>query len=141
MYAKKVYSLLKSAKTTTLEKHERLGIIRADFYWYKGNKTPDHSSISSWTWSSDCIGFSSIRYSYLRIYVTDEEIGEDIDVQSTVETPEVHIVGRSSSSVEDQSLFSACRNECISKLDTPLHLSNGVEVTDVLRASTTCTAI
>ena len=56
-----------------------------------------------------------------------------IDVQSTVESPEVYILGRSSSSLEDQALFSACRNECINTLHTPLLLSNGTKILDVLR--------
>lgn len=53
--------------------------------------------------------------------------------KGTVETPELHILGRSSSSHEDQALFTECRNECLSKLSTPLHLSNGMKVVDILR--------
>lgn len=50
-----------------------------------------------------------------------------------MESHEVHILGRSSSSLDDQALFSAARNQCISKLDTPLELCDGIKVFDVLR--------
>ena len=63
----------------------------------------------------------------------DLKLERSIDVQSTIETPELHILGKSSSSIEDQALFSACRNQCLSDLNTPLHLSNGVQVNDVMR--------
>lgn len=53
-------------------------------------------------------------------------------MQGTVEIPEVHILGRSSSSLEDQALFSACHNECLKLLDEPLSLSNVIQVKDVL---------
>lgn len=63
----------------------------------------------------------------------DAVLDKNIDVQGTVETPEVHILGRSSSSLEDQALFSACRNECLKLLDEPLSLSDGIQVKDVMR--------
>ena len=62
-----------------------------------------------------------------------ENLGREIDVQSTIEAPEVHIIGRSSSSLEDQALFNACRKECLLHLSTPLRLNTGTVVSDVLR--------
>ena len=70
---------------------------------------------------------------YLTTEEVREKLGRDIDVQSTVEAPEVHILGRSSSSLEDQALFNACRRDCLLQLSTPLHLNTGTEVHDTLR--------
>ena len=115
-----------------LEKHEKLGILRISAsdgeqmtrymkMWH------DHSSIA---------GLASIIYD-VNIYLTQQEVDEKVsdskfDVQSTVEAPELHILGRSSSSLEDQAHFTECRNECLSKLNIPLHLSNGTNVVDIL---------
>ena len=38
-----------------------------------------------------------------------------------------------SSSLEDQALFSACRNECLKELSSHLCMSSGEQVTDILR--------
>ena len=93
----------------------------------------DHSSIAGH-------GYFLVLVSVLydpSFFLTQQEValklGRDIDVQSTVEAPEIHILGRSSSSLEDQALFTACRNECLSKLSTPLSLSSGEQVIDVVR--------
>ena len=65
---------------------------------------------------------------YLTQTEVDLKLGKDkIDLQSTVETPELHILGRSSSSIEDQAMFSSCRNDCLSMISTPLSLNNGVQ--------------
>lgn len=93
----------------------------------------DHSSIAGH-------GYFLILVSVIydtSFFLTQEEVnsklGNNIDVQSTVEAPEIHIFGRSSSSLDDQSQFSACRNECLSMLSEKLCLTNGTQVTDVMR--------
>ena len=71
------------------------------------------------------------------LFLTQEEadlkLERKIDVQSTIETPELHILGRLSSSIADQASFSSCRCECLSDLSIPLCLSNGVQVNDIMR--------
>ena len=59
--------------------------------------------------------------------------GTNFDVPSLVECPEVHIIGRSTSSIEDQWMFLECRKECIQKMGTKVFTSKGLEITDVLR--------
>lgn len=134
VYASKVP--LTDIRRRLLEKHEKLGLIRqvhedgATRYlkiWH------DHSSIAG---HGHFLVLVSVIYDSA-LFLTQEEadlkLERKIDVQSTIETPELHILGRSSSSIEDQALFSACRNECLSDLSTPLCLSNDVEVNDIMR--------
>lgn len=54
-------------------------------------------------------------------------------MQSTIEAPEIHIIGRSSSSLEDQATFNECRKECLRQLSTTVTLSTGECVSDVIR--------
>ncbi len=79
----------------------------------------------------------SVIYEDTAFYLTQEEanskLKKEIDIQSTVEAPAIHILGRSSSSVEDQALFSVTRKECLSMLNTPLTLSDGRKVRDIVR--------
>ena len=56
-----------------------------------------------------------------------------VDVQSIVERPELHILGRSSSSLEDQASFNQCSLDCIKELAAPISTSTGVPVKDFLR--------
>ena len=62
-----------------------------------------------------------------------EKFDKNIDIQSVVEVPEIHILARSSSSLDDQAKYNACRGECLKELTTKLKLSSGDEVTDVAR--------
>ena len=126
-----------------LEKHEKLGLLRQEYSEHDDLSHPtatrylkiwhDHSSIAG---HGHFLVSVSVIYDsalFLSQEEADLKLERSIDVQSTIETPELHILGRSSSSIEDQALFSACRNQCLSDLNTPLHLSNGVQVNDVMR--------
>ena len=135
VYAKKVPLI--DIRKKTLQKHEEMGIIRNSGSNSVGMRYlkiwHDHSSIAG---HGHLLVLISVIYDS-SFYLTTEEAkkktGKDIDVQSTVEIPEIHILGRSSSSIEDQSLFSACRNECLRELSTPLYLITGARVTDTVR--------
>ena len=64
-------------------------------------------------------------------YFTPHEMqqkGADIDVPTVVEEPQVHIFGRSSSSLEDQTEFIDCRRECLSDMDTVLYTQAGIPI-------------
>ena len=50
-----------------------------------------------------------------------------------VEQPEIHILGRSGSSLEDQSSFIDCRRESLKDVDIPLETATGCQLYDVLR--------
>lgn len=66
-------------------------------------------------------------------YFTSEELeskGISIDVQTFVEEPEVHILGQSTSSLQDQLTFSECRRECISELHQKLTTKAGTLITN-----------
>ena len=65
-------------------------------------------------------------------YYTPVEVA-GVDVQSIVERPELHILGRSTSSLEDQALFNQCRLDCVKELAAPIFTSTGVAVRDILR--------
>lgn len=67
-------------------------------------------------------------------YFTPQEMkqkGADIDVPTTVEEPQVHILGRSSSSFEDQTRFIECRRECLLDMVKVLHTQAGIPIHDV----------
>ena len=64
-------------------------------------------------------------------YHTPEEVGGK-DVQTIIERPEIHILGRSGSLLQDQALFNNCRLECIQELSIPLHTTTGIQVIDTL---------
>ena len=67
-------------------------------------------------------------------YFTPEELHVDgIDVQSIVEKPELHIIARSSASLDDQALFNQSRLECIKELSDPLFTTTGISVHDIVR--------
>ena len=70
-------------------------------------------------------------------YLTDIELkqkqGENIDVQSTVEAQEVHILGRSTSSLDDQAAYNSCRQECMQDLNVTITMQSGEECTDIVR--------
>ena len=66
-------------------------------------------------------------------YYTTEELGTTMDVQHIVEEPEVHILARSKSSLQDQTMFTQCRIDCLCNLSTTLFTHNGVPINDVMR--------
>ena len=53
--------------------------------------------------------------------------------QSFIEEPEIHILGLSSSSADDQVAFIPDRYECLNELNQVVHSSNGVPIHDVAR--------
>ena len=62
-----------------------------------------------------------------------EKTGIDINVQADIEKPHIHILTKTSSSIEDQLLHSSTRLECIKGLDIELEISNGHKIIDKLR--------
>lgn len=133
VYSKKIP--LVEIRRKLLHKHEQMGLMRNHTtsvtrflkVWH------DHSSVGG---HGHLLVLVSVIYDS-SLYYTSKEVeinqGKKIDVQSTVEAPEVHIFGRSTSSLEDQALFLQCRNECLEVLSTPLKSNTGMEVNDVLR--------
>ena len=59
--------------------------------------------------------------------------GKVIDVQGIVECPELHIIGRSTSTLKDQLKYVECRKQCMLEMGAPISLANGVVVTDIVR--------
>ena len=66
-------------------------------------------------------------------YYTTEELGTAMDVQHIVEEPEVHILARSKSSLQDQTMFTQCRIDCLRNLCATLFTRTGVPINDVMR--------
>ena len=70
-------------------------------------------------------------------YHTPDEMksktGKVIDVQGIVECPELHIIGRSTSTLKDQLKYVECRKQCMLEMGAPISLANGVVVTDIVR--------
>ena len=67
-------------------------------------------------------------------YYTHEELqtrGITLDVESVVEEPEIHILGRSKSSLRDQCMFSECRVDCLLEM-SPISISEDVLVADIM---------
>ena len=61
-----------------------------------------------------------------------EKTGIDINVQADIEKPQIHILTKTSSSIEDHLLHSATRLECMKGLDVELEISNGHKIRDKL---------
>ena len=70
-------------------------------------------------------------------YYTPEEVEKQtrikVDVPNLIEKPEIHILGRSTSSLEDQMLYNECRRQCLQDLQVILKTAAGTPVVDVLR--------
>ena len=62
-----------------------------------------------------------------------EKTGIDIKVQADIEKTQIHILTKTSSSIEDQLLHSTTRLECIKGLHIELQISNGQKIIDNLR--------
>ena len=93
----------------------------------------DHSTIANYGHMLFCI-----RELYdPAIHVTRKEIlektGKDVDVQATVEEPQLYILGQSRSTVEDQMRFIPTRQEDLRDLKNPSITESGVEIWDVMR--------
>ena len=92
----------------------------------------DHSSIANHGY---LLVLVSVIYDPAFYYTTQEMKdfkGIEIDVQAEVQTPEVHIIGRSSSSTQDQLLFVEVRRECLKDMNTTFTMA-GVEIRDIIR--------
>ena len=70
------------------------------------------------------------------VFFTNEEYQQkyhqNIDVQSEIEQPEIHMLALSSSSIEDQAALLPERVACLHDLSTTIKASNGVPITDRL---------
>ena len=93
----------------------------------------DHSSIAAH-------GYLLVLVSAIydpAFFCTTEEMkslkGSDIDVPAVLDQPEIHILARSSSTIEDQLMFAETRRNSLSEIPESLYTSNGVEVVDVIR--------
>lgn len=69
------------------------------------------------------------------VFYTDKEYmqrnpGANVNIQSEVEQPEIHILAAGSSTVEDQAALIGDR---LLDLKTPIKTSDGIEITDTLR--------
>ena len=62
-----------------------------------------------------------------------EKIGNDVDVQASVEEPQLYILGQSRSTVEDQMRFVPTRQEDLRELSNPTVTESGIKVWDVMR--------
>ena len=95
----------------------------------------DHSSIAAH-------GYLLVLVSFIydpAFYYTSQEMKDlkdiNLDVPATVEKPEVHIIGRSSSSTQDHLLFVDKRRECLQQMRSTLITTAGVQVRDIVRFS------
>ena len=59
--------------------------------------------------------------------------GVNIDVPITVEDPQVHILGKSTSSLKDHAQFAEKRRECLASLSLDIRTNSGIPVTDMMR--------
>ena len=69
-------------------------------------------------------------------YYTTEEMlakGKKIDVEFVVEQPEVYIIARSKSSLQEQAAFNKSRTEDLNTLSAPITTAHGVPIDDILR--------
>ena len=93
----------------------------------------DHSTLANYGHKLFCV-----RELYdPAIHFTRQEMvdktGKDIDIQATIEEPQLYILGQSRSTVEDQMKFVPTRQEDLRDLRNPVLTDSGVEVCDITR--------
>ena len=89
-----------------------------------------------WHDHSEIAGHSHLLVLVAAVYDLLEEIqskGVNIDVPTVVEDPQIHILGRSTSSLSDQAQFIESRRECLLDLSQELTTKAGIPVNDVMR--------
>ena len=71
------------------------------------------------------------------VFYTNEEyeakMKRKVDIQTIIESPEVYIVGRLSSSDSEQLAYVDSRLECLEEISLPLKTREGQEIHDVMR--------
>ena len=93
----------------------------------------DHSTLANYGHMLFCV-----RELYdPAIHFTRQEMvdktGKDIEIQATIEEPQLYILGQSRSTVEDQMKFVPTRQEDLRDLRNPVLTDCGVEVCDIMR--------
>ena len=93
----------------------------------------DHSTLANYGHMLFCV-----RELYdPAIHFTRQEMvdktGKDIDIQATIEEPQLYILGQSRSTVEDQMKFVPTRQEDLRDLRNPVLTDCGVEVCELMR--------
>ena len=73
----------------------------------------------------------TLLYNYTPQELADK--GINIDVISTVEKPQIHILARSGLSDIEQMVYNDTRSKCLHDLDTPVQTVAGKPVTDIIR--------
>ena len=63
----------------------------------------------------------------------EEITGEKVSIQAQVEAPQLHIIARSSSTVEEQLCYVETRTDCLQELSNPLANKSGIEFVDMMR--------
>ena len=89
----------------------------------------DHSEIAG---HSHLLVLVATVYDHAFYYSTEEMQIKD-DVPTVVEDPQIHILGRSTSSLSDQAEFIESRRECLLGLSQELTTKAGIPVNDVMR--------
>ncbi len=118
-----------SSSTTLEELKSKLRTIsrtRQFKFWH------DHSEIAG---HSHFLTLVSTVYDSA-FYYTPEEMkqkGVDIDIQTIVETPELHILARSGSSLHDQRMFNECRRQSLAKFSSTIYTKEGIPIKDNIR--------
>ena len=93
----------------------------------------DHSTIAAHGY---LLVLVSVLYDPAFFYTTEEMKSlksVDIDVPAILDESEVHILGRSSSSTQDQLMFTETQCECLQEISHNVCMSNGVDVVNVVR--------
>ena len=67
--------------------------------------------------------------------------GIDIDIQTAIEQPEIHILTKTSSSIDDQLLHSAIQLLCIKDITSEIELPHGRKLIDKQDSSTVMTPV
>ncbi len=69
-------------------------------------------------------------------YLTTKELADksvNVDVQTVVEKPEMHIIARCGSSDVEKFILNEPRSECLVSLSDPIKTASSIAVTDTLR--------
>ena len=114
----------------TEEMRDRLKKLQRQRHWLMWH---DHSTIANHGHMLFCVRELYDTAIHLSTQELATKTGKNIDVQATIEEPQLYMLGPSRSTVEDQMQFVPTRQDDLKELKNNLTTESGIEIKDVMR--------
>ena len=93
----------------------------------------DHSTVAGHTYFLILVTPIYDEAFYYTAEEMEQRTGFRMNVQTLVERPEIHIIGRSGASITDQMQFNQCRQDCMRATSQPIETESKIAISDVIR--------